>query len=327
MELDGKLLKRLRAMRIHLTEEEEVREHLLQIMVDNGIIGMETESTVLLIEIAESFVDIDESINVNDEPEEAPSAGGEATEAEIEALADEVEREKAEETERETDILDQLDRSQLKDLIKQAGYDIKVKKSWSDDDIRELIRQRFAEEEAAKKAQEKEERVPGRNGLKLDPRNYEEDRHYFTDVWTKLFPESEFEYSWTGGGGCYIKNRGANGYRAVILVENAYLQKDGSVKCKLYLLLLAKQTELLDEAGISYKRCWSGAPFVKDITMDEAFDIVTQFADIMLANVKRLDRKLGENRKRMESAMNSDTGKKVKVTKSGKKSKATAVAD
>src|SRR5574344_744261 len=136
--MNAETAKRVKTLNINAKDEEEAREKLLGILNDNGIEGMEEEDTDTLIEIAESFVE--EGVDAPEEPE-ADDANDDADE---DALAEEVEaEEEEEETAEETNEGDQFDvmeRTALKNYIKEQGLDIKVKKSWSDDDLREEIR-------------------------------------------------------------------------------------------------------------------------------------------------------------------------------------------
>ena len=55
--MNTEIAKRVKALNINAKNEEEAREKLLGILVENGIEGMEEEDTDTLIEIAESFVE------------------------------------------------------------------------------------------------------------------------------------------------------------------------------------------------------------------------------------------------------------------------------
>ena len=229
--------KRVKALGINAKTEEEAREQLLGILTSNGIDGMEEEDTDTLVEIAESFV---EEVEETTDPEEA----------ENDDLAEEVEEEEAEEADEEeaeeSDDFDGMSRAELKDFIKENDLDVKVKKSMSDDDIREAIRSSVEEveevEEAPKKAEKKEapkKVVPakekktdvkkvGKRGTKLDPKNNEEDRRHFAHL-KELFPESEYAYSWVASAGVTIKHKGKNSQRSMVTVENCSVQADESI--------------------------------------------------------------------------------------------------
>ena len=323
--MNAETAKRVKALNINAKNEEEARESLLAILNENGIEGMEEEDTDTLIEIAESFVE---------EGAAAPEADDANDDADEDALAEEVEAEEAaEETAEETDEGDQfdaMDRTALKNYIKEQGLDIKVKKSWSDDVLRDEIRKATAEDAApeaekeeetapaapAKKVEKKEtvkkadkapkaekaEKKVGKRGTKIDPKNNEEDRKVF-DCLHELFPEDEYIYAWVSSAGVTIKHRGKNSQRAMVLIENCSRQADDSIKCNLYLLTFTKQTAVLDEAGIEYEICWSNAPFMKGITLDEAVNIITTLMPHITATVQKIDKRLGENRAKMEESL------------------------
>ena len=326
--MNAETAKRVKALNINAKNEEEARESLLAILNENGIEGMEEEDTDTLIEIAESFVEEGAAAP------EAPEADDANDDADEDALAKEVEAEEAaEETAEETDEGDQfdaMDRTALKNYIKEQGLDIKVKKSWSDDVLRDEIRKATAEDAApeaeeeeetapaapAKKAEKKEtvkkadkapkaekaEKKVGKRGTKIDPKNNEEDRKVF-DCLHELFPEDEYIYAWVSSAGVTIKHRGKNSQRAMVLIENCSRQADDSIKCNLYLLTFNKQTEVLEQAEIEYEVCWSGAPFIKGTTLAAAVETIKTLMPHITATVQKIDKRLGENRAKMEESL------------------------
>ena len=353
--------KKVKALGINAKSEEDAREKLLEILKDNGIDGMEEEDTETLIDIAESFVEeggeteseeqeAEELANEAEEEEteeEKPKAKGKKAPAKDDDDDDEEEEETEEPEEEETeegDEFDEMDRTELKAYIKKNGLEITVKKSMTDDDIRDLIREAVNDEEeeteeeteeeapapapkakAAKKAETKAPEKPakkkeekketkskpaGKRGTKLDPKNNEDDRKAFAPL-KKLFPEDEFNYAWVASAGVTIKHKGTNSNRSMVLIENCSQMPNGSIKCNLYLLTFNKQLEVLDEAGIEYEKCWSGAPLIKGITLDEAIEIIKGLLDNILSSVKKIDKKLGENRKKMEENLNKKAPKKA----------------
>ena len=355
--LNSATAKKVKALGINAKSEEDAREKLLEILNDNGIDGMEEEDTETLIDIAESFVE--EGGETESEEQEAEELANEAEEEETEdekpkakdkkspAKDDEEEEEEPEEEKTEEgDEFDEMDRTELKAYIKKNGLEITVKKSMTDDDIRDLIREAVndeeeekeeeAEEEApapkakdakkaetkapekpAKKKEEKKEtkaKPAGKRGTKLDPKNNEDDRNAFAPL-KKLFSEDEFNYAWVASAGVTIKHKGTNSNRSMVLIENCSQMPDGSIKCNLYLLTFNKQLEVLDEAGIEYEKCWSGAPLIKGITLDEAIEIIKGLLDNILSSVKKIDKKLGENRKKMEENLNKKAQKAAKPAK------------
>lgn len=318
--------KRVKALGINAKSEDAAREELLKILVDNGIEGMEEEDTATLIEIAESFVE--EGSAVSETEDETAETTDEDDAA---ALAEEVEAEEnQEETKDDTnDPLAEMDRTALKAYIKENGLAVKVKKSWSDDDIREAIRTAEAStkdgetedeepeaevpapKKATKKAEDKGEKKIGKRGLKLDPKNNENDRAEFEGL-KELFPEDKYAYAWVASAGVTIKHIGKNSLRAMLLIENCSKQADGSVKCNLYMPTFTKQTEVLDEAGIEYEKCWSGAPFIKGTTMAESIEVIKSLMPYITATVQKIDKRLGENRAKMEESLNKKAAKTSK---------------
>ena len=347
--------KRVKALGINVKTEEEAREKLLAILDENGIEEMEGEDTDTLLDIAETFVDdkggddddsqteeeendeLAEEVEEEEEDEKPKKPAKKASkkvEEPEEEDEDEEETEEEEEDEDEGDQFDEMDRSALKAYIKENELDITVKKSMSDDDIREAIRAEVGEEEeedekpapkakastktaekpapkkeekkapakSDKKADKKEAKPAGKRGTKLDPKNNEDDRKAFAPL-KKLFPESEYAYAWVASAGVTIKHKGKNSQRSMVLIENCSKQADGSIKCNLYLLTFTKQTDILDKAGIDYEPCWSGAPLIKGITLDEAIEIITDLMEHITATVQKIDKKLGENRKKMEESL------------------------
>ena len=327
--MNAETAKRVKALGINAKSEEAAREELLKILVDNGIEGMEEEDTATLIEIAESFVEDGSSVSdaENEEPEETTEDDDAA------ALAEEVEEEDSEE-DADGDILTGMDRTALKAYIKENSLAVKVKKSWSDDDIRDAIRTAEAsikdnetedeepekeeapapkkvEKKAVKKAESKDEKKIGKRGLKLDPKNNEDDRAEF-EVLKELFPEDSHAYCWVASAGVTVKYKGKNTQRTMILVENCSKQADGSVKCNLYLPTFTKQTEVLDEAGLEYEKCWSGAPFIKGTTLAESIEVIKSLMPHITATVQKIDKRLGENRAKMEDSLNKKAAKTSK---------------
>lgn len=334
--LNANAEKRLKALNINAKSEEDAQEKLLEVLVENGIEGMDEEELDTLLDIAESFSD-----------ELSSNKDGDSEEDENDELAKEAEAEEEEEPEEdeEEDYFADMNRSDLKFYIKEKGIGITVKKSMTDDDLRSMLKEwvsaellkdsrpsskdlkkstpsksekpaaKVAEKPAAKPAAKKEEKkepkqATNKRGIKLDPKNNQEDREVF-EVLHDLFPEEEYVYAWVASAGVTIKHKGKNSQRSMVLIENCSKQSDDSIKCNLYLLTFTKQTEVLDEAGIEYEKCWSGAPFMKGITLDEAVEIITGLMEQIVATVKKIDKKLGDNRKKMEENLDKKAPKKV----------------
>ena len=168
--LTGALAKRVKALGISGSTEEAVKPKLLEILEENGIEQMDDEELITIVEIAETFVndstsddedeadDIDEEVEADELAEEveeedkaakkkaekpakkeAPKAK-KATKKVVEPEEDEDDEEEEEpEDEDENVSLEDMSREELKAYIKEKGLEISVKKSWSDDDIRDAI--------------------------------------------------------------------------------------------------------------------------------------------------------------------------------------------
>ena len=314
-------VKRLNALNISAKSDDAARKGIIDLLAQNDVDGMDDEDMDTLLDLAESLIPEGGSAAA-EQPETADDSN---EESEAEELAHEAEEETEEETEtaeESGDEFDGMDRNALKKYIKENGLEVKVFKSDSDDDIRAKIRAAVdtaetaeeapaAEEEApkakkaekkapAKKAEKAEKKPTAKRGVKLDPQNNEEDMKTMKDALTELFPEDEFRYDAVKSAGVTIKHKGQNSNRALVLIENCSLQADGSIKCNLYFLTLAKNLEVLDNADISYEKCWSGAPFIKGTTLAEAVEAISAVKEHLTAQVKKIDKRLGENRAKME---------------------------
>lgn len=325
-------VKRLNALNISTKSDDAARKGIIDLLAQNDVDGMDDEDMDTLLDLAESLIlegggaSADEAAETA-ESEEADDAEALAQEAEAEAEEEsEDEDEEEEGSSEEGDEFDDMDRNALKKYIKENGLEVKVFKSDSDDDIRAKIRAADAaaeeapevEEEKpaakkapakktadkpAKKAEKAEKKPTAKRGVKLDPQNNKEDMDTLKAALTDLFPEDEFKYDAVKSAGVTIKHKGQNSNRALVLIENCSLQADGSIKCNLYFLTLAKNLEVLDNADIAYEKCWSGAPFIKGTTLAEAVEAIGAVKEHLTAQVKKIDKRLGENRAKMEEGL------------------------
>lgn len=361
--LTANVAKRVKALGINETTDEKARPKLLEILEENGIEQMDEEDITTLVEIAESFVEAEEEEDneggeeeendalaeeVEEEEEEKPAKKVPAKKAgkkqpEPEPEEEEEDEDEEESDEEEEDELAGMDRGELKAFIKENELEITVKKSWSDDDIREKIREAMGDEEeeedekpAPKKAAAKsdkkadakkaptpakkedkpkaEKKAPSKRGTKLDPKNNEEDREHF-DFLKKLFPEKDYIYAWIAAG-LTIKHKGKNSNRSVISLENCTLKGEGKnqvMTCNLFLLILNNKYEVLEKAEVEFEKCWNGAPVIKAIETSEAVEIIKAVKEDMDKLVGGIDKKLGDNRKKMEDNLKKDNkaGKKA----------------
>ena len=169
-------------------------------------------------------------------------------------------------------------------------------------------------EKAEKKTDKKEKKEGGRKKTKIDPKNNNEDRKVF-DMFKELFPEDNFNYNWVEGG-VTIKHRGENSERGVVCMKPFYRKEDGLVG-NMYIAALTKNTDVLDKNDIDYGFHWNDAPEMKNITIDEAYEILEKVQDVILEKVQKIDKKLGDNKAKMEK--NLEKGAKKSDKKEEKK--------
>ena len=291
--IDSKLEKRLTNLGIKAKNEEEARKKLLARLEKEGVDGMEEEELDTLIEMVESFTEDDEVEEVDNEVEEVEDSEADDEEDDIEKLADEVEEE-------EESI--ESDDEEEEEVVEEKP---KTKKTKPASTKKTEVKEKKATETPAKKT--------SKRGVKLDPKNNAEDRKAFEPLF-ELFGEG-YQPSWITTHGLTIKHVGKNSMRGVLTLENATRHDDGRITCNLYLLTMAKETEKLDELGIDYELCWTKAPFMKNITLEEALEILEKVFDIIVGFVSMVDKRLGDNRKKMEDNLKK-TGKSSKAIES-----------
>lgn len=296
--IDAKLEKRLKNLGITAKSEDDARKKLVAKLEKEGIEGMEEEDLENLIDMVESFVEDDNDTEENDDVDTEETSEEESDDEEdddIEDLADEVEAEEAEESDDEED-----DEEEPAPAPKKASKKAEPKK----------------EEKPAKKETKKAEpkKATSKRGVKLDPKNNEDDREAFNEL-KELFGDG-YQLDWLSSFGLTVKHIGKNGKRGVLTLENATKHDDGRITCNLYLLTMTKETEKLDELGIDYELCWTKAPFMKGITLDEAIEILKKVFEIITGFASIVDKRLGDNRKKMEDNLKK-SGKKAttKATK------------
>ena len=300
------IAKQLKKLGIkNVKTEDDAREKLLAILEKNGIEGMEDEDTESLIDMAESFIEDDDEDTDDAESEETDSDDeSEDDEDEDEELADEAEDDEDEDEK----PAKKSDKKQDKKPAKKAA-----KKSDDDDEDEDDEDEKPAKKPAAKKQSSS-------RGVKLFPQKNEDDRSYFKPL-HKVFAPKEFDYAWVSTSGVNIRNNGGNSKRSLVLIENCTIkQKDGKdvVFCNLYFPILNGHTECLDEAGIDYKPCWNGAPMIKEIPMEEAIEIIEEVLDELVKLAGKIDKRLGDNRKKMEASLKKNEKKAAKPSKKSK---------
>lgn len=298
--LSDQMVKRMKTIGIKAKNEEEARKKLLEFLEKQGIEGMEEEDTDSLIEMAESFGDDEE---VMDEAEK-----------EAEELADEAEEEEEDEESEEEDENESEDDEVEEEVDDEEEKEIKKSAAKKENTKKVAAKKADVKKVAAKKT--------GRTrGVKLDPKNNKEDRKYFS-VFHKLFPVDDYNYVWMSTNGVNIKNKGNNCNRSLILVESCTLKEiDGKevVKCNMYFSILNHREEVLNNKDIEFENCWNGTPMIKGLTFEEVIETVEEVYDDITGLVNKVDKRLGENRKKMEDSLKKSTKKEIKSNKkSGK---------
>ena len=327
--LDAAILKRIKKLGINNSNEEDIRKKLLALLEKQGIEGMEEEDTETLLEMAESFVEedndneVDEELDDEDDSQETDDEEDDSDDAEDEEEDDDNSDDEEEDDEPTDEDLDELaeevENEEPAPAPKKAKKEAPAKKKEAPAKKKEAPAKK---KEAPAKKEKKETKKVNKRGTKLTPKENEDDRKHF-NVFKDLFPEDTCQYDWVQTG-VTIKNKGINSKRAMVLIENCSLKDDGTIRCNLYLLTMTKKKEVLDEKGIDYKTCWSGQPFCSGVTFDEAIAIITELKDEITGFVTKVDKKLGENRKKMEDNLKSAAKKKATAASSKKATKKAA---
>lgn len=289
--INSAIAERLTALGIKAKNEDDARVKLLKILADNDIDGMEEEDTDSLLDMAESMIDADSSelSNEDDRTED---------EREADELAEEVSEEEEEDDEEEADDEEEeVDEEEEEEEQKEKPSNKKP-----------AAKSKKVEKKEVKKPAAKKQ---SKRGIKLDPTHNEDDRNEFKFL-HKYFPTDKYEYRWLATNGVTIKYKGSNSSRAVITIENCSKQVNGDITCNAYLLTFSKSLQQLDEIGIEYEVCWSGAPELRGITFIYLEEIVSKLIDLMNDAVGKIDKRLGDNRKKMEDSLKKTTKKDSK---------------
>jgi len=320
------IAKQLKKLGIkNVKTEDEAREKLLAILEKNGIEGMEDEDTESLIDMAESFIEDDDEDTDAAEAEETDSddeSEDDEDEDEDEELADEAEEDEDEDEKPAKKSAKKQDKKPAKKAAKKSDDEDEDDAEEDEDDEDEKPAKKSAKKQEAKKADKKPaaKKQSSSRGVKLFPQKNEDDRSYFKPL-HKVFAPKEFDYAWVSTSGVNIRNNGGNSKRSLVLIENCTIkQKDGKdvVFCNLYFPILNGHTECLDEAGIDYKPCWNGAPMIKEIPMEEAIEIIEEVLDELVKLAGKIDKRLGDNRKKMEASLKKNEKKAAKPSKKSK---------
>lgn len=310
--LSAAFAKQLKGMGFNCKSEEDARKQLLAALEKEGIDGMEDESLQTLIDMVSGWRDTedptDEDVDETEEDEEEVDED----EQDAEDLADEVEEEDAEDDEAD-DSSDETegDEEEADDAEEEEPAQKATKKPVAKKSEEPKKKASTTTKKAAEKKPSK------RNSKKLDPKNNDDDRQALIDAFSKMFPTDTYLYAFVING-VSIKYIGKNSKRGVFLYDNLTRHEDGTISGNLYLNTMTKETDKLDELGIDYQLCWTNAPFVKAVTIDEANDILEKVFDIITSFVNKVDKRLGDNRKKMEESLEK-AGKKSEKPATKKK--------
>ena len=316
--LSAAFAKQLKGMGFNCKSEEDARKQLLAALEKEGIDGMEDESLQTLIDMVSGWRDTEDPDEESDETEEDEEEVDE-DEQDAEDLADEVEEEDAEEEGNEESDETEEDEEEADDAEDEEPEEEQkpAKKATKKPVAKKSEEPKKKAATTAKKAAEK--KPSKRNSKKLNPKNNEDDRQALIDAFSKMFPTDTYLYAFVING-VSIKYIGKNSKRGVFLYDNLTRHEDGTISGNLYLNTMTKETDKLDELGIDYQLCWTKAPFVKAVTIEEANDILEKVFEIITSFVNKVDKRLGDNRKKMEESLEK-AGKKSEKSAAKKATK------
>ena len=302
--IDAATAARLKSLGIKAKDEDEARKKLLKILAENDIDGMEEEDTDSLLDMAESMVDPEETEMTEEEENDAlaEEVGEEEGDEDEEEEEDDEEEDDEEEDDEEEDDEEEDEEPEEKPAKKTA---VKTAGKKAEKKVEEPKKAAKAAPKAEKKETEKKAAKPakvGKRGMKLDPKNNKDDRKAFAFL-EKFFPADEYEYCWIVMNGVTIKHKGQNSSRAIIGIEACTQMPDGSVTGTLILMPFVKKTDILDEKGIDWKPCWNGTPQIKGMTFEEMGETIESLLEHMTNFVEKVDKRLGDNRKKMEKSL------------------------
>ena len=324
--LTAAVVKQLKKMGFNCTTEEEARKKLLAALEKEGVEGMEDETLDTLIDMVDGFRD---SVEIEDEEPEEEVEDEESDEVDedeqdAENLADEVEAEDDEENSEE-EVEDEESDEVDEDEEPEENSDNSSEEE-PEDEVEPVKKEapvkKATKKAATKKAAKKEVEPKKRQSKKLNPQNNPEAQKELIAAFEKMFPADTYTYTFVVSSGMSVKYIGNNSKRGVFLFDNLTRQNDGVITGNLYLNTMTKETDVLDEMGIDYKLCWTNAPFIKAVTIEEAIEILEKVYDIITSFVAKVDKRLGDNRKKMEENLEKTakkTTKKAATKKAAKK--------
>lgn len=327
---------RIAKLGIKAKNEEEAREQMLEILEKNEITGFDNEEIEDLIAIVESCEpeveeapkkkttkkvveedDDDDSDDDSDDEEEAPAPKKKPAKKVVEEEDDEEEEVPAPKKKAKKVVVEEEEEDDDEEEIPapKKKPSKKVVEEEDEDEEEEEAPKKKATKKAEPATKKKAEKKPSTRGVKLNPKEDDDDKKVFTKAFKALFPTSDFIYAWVSTAGVTIKLKGDNSNKALVLLENATKREDGKVYMNVFFLALSKQKELLEEAGIDFEMSWNHVPFLKAVELEEVVELISQFEDEMKSVVKKTDKKLGENRKKMEENLKKPVAKSTKPAK------------
>lgn len=297
--LSADLTATLKKLGIKAKTEEEAHDKLIAILEKNGIEGMEDESLTALIDMADAF------LNDPDNSED-----------EVEDEVEETEDDEVDDTEEEED--DKTDSEEVEadddEEMDELANEVEADDAEAEEAKKEEKKAKKAEKpekKSEKKTAEKKQRKSSKNGVKLNPKVNVEDREALATL-REIFPEKDYEFNWIVGG-VTIKYIGKNSKRAVLSVYDLARKDDGTVNFTLLFNTMTKETEKLDELGLEYAVSnWTKQPFIKNVTPEYAKEVIGMLLEIILGFIGKVDKRLGENRKKMEENLKKTEKKATK---------------
>ena len=252
-----------------ITDIEEARQIIIEKLAnEHDTPGMEDEPLDVLIDILKACV----NDSNEDEDEE---------EGEDELPEEDDEDELPEEDEDEEDEDEEEDEEE-------------------DEDEDELMAQAAEEAKEAEASLKQAKQPDKRKSNRLDPQNNEEDRKPF-EYFREFFPELMYEFAWVKNAGVSIKYKGENASRGVLLIEAALRKEDGTITCNCYFNTMTKNVEEFEKANYEFKRSWNNVPFLSKVTFPEVLEALN-----IKDKAQATDKKLGENRQKMEDDLNAE---------------------
>jgi len=305
--LTAPAVKRLTALGIKAKDEESAVKEIGKRLAKEGLEGMEGEDLETLLDMIESIVETPteevedeeeadvEEVAEEDEEEEAPAPKKKAAVVPVKPASKAVpakptKKVVVEEEEDEEEEVAPVKKGAVKPIAKPITKTAPVAAKPTTKTV------------PAKPVAKNAAKVALTKSTKLNPQKNEEDRDHF-DVLKTIFPEKNYIYAWIASNGVTVKYKGKNSNRSVTSLENATLHDDGTITCNCYMQTFGKKKDSLVDAGIDFQVSWSQVPFLKNISLDEAMEVLTQFLPEIEASVGKLDKKLGENRTKMEESL------------------------